>query len=109
MNDVARLRSPSEIGVLAWILHRGSAIALLPLLVLHTGVALFPQYGFTSAYQWGFYGLLLDVTLGLVLLHGFFGVRATVSESRLGEWGRRSVIWFAGLTALSLFAYRLLG
>lgn len=101
-------RGPATIGYLPWIAHRLSALALLPLLAIHVGVQLYPEYGFVTILQWGIYGLLLDLTLGLVLLHAFLGVRSTAIETRLTERTTALVVWGVGIVGLLLFSVRLL-
>lgn len=96
-------RSPKDVGYLPWLLHRASALALIALLALHVAVQ---AYGYAAPYQWGIYGGLLDLTLGLVLLHGFFGVRATILEVSLARRTKSGVIWLVGLAALGLFLLR---
>lgn len=105
----SQLRLPSTIGYLPWILHRLTALALIGLLALHVGVQLYPSYGFDIVYTWGIYGGLLDVTLGLVLLHGFLGVRSTVLESCFDAPVKRLLVWAIGVVALAIFLLRLLG
>lgn len=105
MSDAVGLqtRSPADVGYLPWVLHRLSALVLVVLLGLHVGVQL---YGVARP---GFYGGLLDLTLGLVLLHGFLGVRATVLETSLSRGLRTALVWAVGLLALALFLLRVLG
>ena len=104
-----KTRNPEDVGYAAWITHRVSALALVLLLFLHLGVQLYPQYGFDAVYGWGIYGALLDVTLGLVLLHGFLGVRATLLELSVADGAKRTVVWLVGLVFLGFFAFRILG
>lgn len=96
-------RSPGEVGYVPWVIHRLSALVLVVLLGLHVGVQL---YGVARP---GFYGGLLDLTLGLVLLHGFLGVRATVLETSLARGLKAAFVWAVGLLALALLVLRLLG
>lgn len=104
-----RTRTPREIGYLPWVLHRLSALALVVLLAIHLGVQLYSQYGFSIVYSWGIYGGLLDVTFGLVLLHGVLGVRATVIETSASARTKSLAIWGLAAVAFALFAYRLFG
>lgn len=108
MSVESRTRGPTTIGYLPWVLHRVSAIALLPLLVIHIGVQLYPEFGFVAILRMGIYGLLLDLTLGLVLLHAFLGVRSTVIETRLAERTTSLVVWGLGAGMLLLFSVRFL-
>lgn len=98
-----KTRSPADVGYVPWLLQRASAVLLVVLIGVHIAVQV---YGYAAPYQWGVYGGLLDLTLGLVLLHGFLGVRATVLETRLSDIVRRSVIWAVGLAAIALFVAR---
>lgn len=97
-------RSPADVGYLPWLLHRVSALALVGLLALHVAVQV---YDYAVPFRWAVYGRLLDFTFGLVLLHGFFGVRATVLETSLPGRARRALIWLGGIAALGLFLVRL--
>ncbi|MFC4248334.1 hypothetical protein ACFOZ7_15580 [Natribaculum luteum] len=102
-------RDPARVGYLSWLLHRLSALALVPLLAIHVGVQVYPQYGFDAIYQYNIYQPLLSLTLGIVLLHAFLGVRATTLETRLSSRLKTVIIWLVGLFVLSLFVYRLVG
>lgn len=102
-------RSPTTVGYLPWILQRMSALLLVPLLVIHVGVQVYPEYGFDVMYQLGVYQPLLSLTLGLVLLHTVLGVRASVLETRLPPYVKTAAIWLAGLLGLLLLVYRLFG
>lgn len=104
-----RTRSPSTVGYLPWLLHRLSALALVPLVGLHLGVQLYPEYGFSAVYSLGIYHSLLDLTLGLVLLHGVLGIRATVIETSATLRTKTTVVRVVSLVALGLFVYRLFG
>lgn len=108
MTDAAALdtRSPADVGYLPWLLHRASAVALVVLLALHVAVQ---AYGFVAPSRWGVYGGLLDLTLGLVLLHGFLGVRATVLESSLPRRVKPALVWLVGVASVGLFAFRVFG
>ena len=97
-------RSPADVGYIPWLVQRASALLLLAVLAIHVAVQ---AYGYTAPYEWGIYSALLDVTLGLVLLHGFLGVRATVLESSLSRTTTMAVVSVVGLTALGLFVARL--
>lgn len=99
-----RTRSPADAGYLPWLLHRICALVLVGLLLIHIAVQ---AYGYTAPYRWGIYGGLLDLTLGLVLLHGFLGVRATVLETSLPSGARNTLIWLMGLLFLGLLLVRL--
>lgn len=99
-------RSPADVGFLPWLVHRVSALLLFPLVALHVAVQAF---GYVAPYQWGVYGLLLDLTLGLVLLHGALGVRATLVETRLSSRATSALIWAVGIIALALLLLRLFG
>lgn len=103
------LRSPETIGYLPWLVYRASAVLLVPLLAIHVGVQVYPTYGFTIVSELGFYQPLLDLTLVLVLVHGFLGVRATVLETRLDNRVTTIIIWSVGFLALGLFVLRLYG
>lgn len=107
--DSGALRSPDEVGYLAWGLHRLSAIVLIVLLVLHVGVQVYPQYGFAQVYQWGIYPQLLDFTLGVILLHGVLGYRAFVLETDTSVRLQRALILVGAILAGSLLVYRVLG
>lgn len=102
-------RNPDDVGYVAWLLNRLSAVALVLLLAIHLGVQLYPQYGFDAVYEWGIYRSLLDATLALVLLHGFLGVRATLLELSTSDVTKRAVIWTVGLVFLGFFAFRIFG
>ena len=108
MSIETRTRDPAKIGYLPWVIHRVSAIALVPLLAIHVGVQLYPQYGFELIVRWGIYRPLLDLTLGLVLLHAFLGIRSTLLETRLSEQATTIVTWGVGVGLLLLFGVRLL-
>jgi hypothetical protein len=54
-------------------------------------------------------GDTVTLTLGLVLLHGVLGVRATILETSLGARPRAILVWPVVLLALALFIYRLGG
>jgi len=54
-------------------------------------------------------GDTVTLTLGLVLLHGVLGVRATILETSLGARPRAILVWLVVLLALALFIYRLGG
>ncbi|WIV67026.1 hypothetical protein [Natrialbaceae archaeon AArc-T1-2] len=101
-------RGPATIGYLPWVLHRVSALALVALLAAHVGVQLYPEYGFVVLVEWGIYRPILDLTLGLVLLHAFLGVRSTVIETRLSPRRTSLVVWLFGAAFFLLFAVRLL-
>ncbi|MFB6086920.1 MAG: hypothetical protein ABEJ85_00235 [Haloarculaceae archaeon] len=109
MSGATVTRDPADVGYVPWIVHRLSALALVGLLALHIGVQLYPTAGFAAVRTWGVYGALLDATLGLVLLHGFLGVRSTVIESTLSPGLKTNLVRVVGLVALVLFGYRLLG
>lgn len=98
-------RSPTDVGYLPWLLHRLSALILTGLLALHVAVQ---AYGYAAPSRWGIYGGLLDLTLGLVLLHGVLGVRATVLETSLSRRARRAFVLLVGIAALGLFLLRAL-
>lgn len=102
-------RSPSTVGYLPWTLQRLSALALVVLLAIHVGVQVYPQYGFVTVYELGIYQALLDITLGIVLLHAVLGVRATTIESALPERTKAGIVWIVTLLAVGLFVYRLAG
>ena len=104
-----RTRTPGDVGYLPWVLHRLSALALVALLAVHLGVQLYPQYGFSAVYVWGIYGGLLDATLGLVLLHGVLGVRATILETSAFARAKSLAVGVLAAVALALFVYRLFG
>lgn len=97
------LRSPADVGYVPWLIQRVSALVLLAVLAIHVAVQV---YEFTAPSEWGIYGGLLDVTLGLVLLHGFLGVRATVLESSLSRTVTTAIVSVVGLAALGLFVAR---
>jgi len=101
----ATTRSPADIGYLPWLLHRSSALVLVGLVSIHVAVQ---AYGYTAPYRWGIYGALLDLTLGLVLLHGFLGVRATILETSLPSSARAVLVWLRGILSFGLFFVRLL-
>jgi succinate dehydrogenase hydrophobic anchor subunit len=65
-------------------------------------------YGYTAPYRWGIYGALLDLTLGLVLLHGFLGARATILETSLPSSARAVLVWLIGILSFGLLFVRLL-
>lgn len=98
-------RSPGDVGYAPWLLHRLSALLLVGLVGLHVAVQ---AYGYVAPYRWGVYGGLLDLTLGLVLLHGFLGVRATLLETSLPGRLRTGLIRSVGAVALGLFLLRVL-
>lgn len=108
MSTESPTRGPTTIGYFPWIASRLSALALIPLLMIHIGVQLYPTHGFIVFLEWGIYRLLLDLTLGFVLLHAFLGVRSTVIETRLSDRATDLVIWVVGIGALLLFVGRLL-
>lgn len=108
MSTEKRTRSPATTGYLPWLLHRLSALALVVLLMIHVGVQLYPEYGFATVLESGIYQPLLDLTLGLVLLHAFLGVRATVIETGLSARTTRIVVWSVGTGLLALLVVRLL-
>lgn len=97
-------RSPATVGYLPWLLHRVSALVLVGLLSIHIAVQ---AYGYTAPYQWGIYGGLLDLTLGVVLLHGFLGVRATILETSLSSSTRTALVWLIGMLSLGFLLVRL--
>ena len=99
-------RSPADIGYLPWLIQRVSALLLVVLITLHVAVQ---AYGYVTPYRWGIYGALLDLTLGLLLLHGFLGIRATLIESSLHDRLRAALIWSSSIIALGLFLLRVLG
>lgn len=98
-------RSPADVGYLPWLFHRISALLLVVLIGFHIAVQV---YGYVAPYRWGIYGGLLDLTLGLVLLHGFLGVRATLLETSLSHSVKKGLIWIIGVAALGLFLLRIL-
>lgn len=98
-------RSPADVGYVPWIVHRISALLLVVLIALHVAVQ---AYGYVAPYRWGIYGALLDVTLGLVLLHGLLGARSTILETSLPGRLRTGLIWTIGLAALGLLLLRVL-
>jgi succinate dehydrogenase hydrophobic anchor subunit len=103
------VRSPDDVGYVPWLVHRISALALVGLLALHLGVQLYPTYGFIQLRVWGIYGPMLDLTLGLVLLHGVLGVRSTVLGTEFAPGLKTTLVRAVALVALALFGYRLLG
>jgi succinate dehydrogenase hydrophobic anchor subunit len=105
MSDVSRVstRSPADVGYLPWLLQRISALVLIIVLAVHIAVQV---YGLE---RFGIYSGMLDLTLGLVLLHGFLGVRSTVLHMDLSQTVRTSVIWIVGLAAIGLFVLRIVG
>lgn len=109
MSSTTRSRTPADTGYLPWLVHRISAGLLVVLLALHLGIQLYPAYGFETVYTWGIYGPILDLTLGVVLLHGVLGARATILETSLDIQVRRAIVWIIALLALTLFLYRLFG
>jgi succinate dehydrogenase hydrophobic anchor subunit len=102
------MRDPETIGYLPWIAHRLSAVALVPLLAMHLGVQLYPSAGFSVFLEWGIYRPLLGLTLGILLLHAFLGIRSTVIETRLSERTMRVVVWAVGVSLLVLLVARLI-
>lgn len=98
-------RSPADVGYLPWLVQRISALLLVVLIGLHVAVQV---YGYVAPYEWGIYGTLLDLTLGLVFLHGFLGARTTLIESSLSQRLKVVLIWLVGILALGLFGYRVL-
>jgi hypothetical protein len=80
-------------------------LLLVGLLALHVGVQV---YGYAAPYRWGIYGGILDATLGLVVLHGFLGVRAAVVGTTLSDGVKRTLIWTVGLMAVALFLVRII-
>jgi succinate dehydrogenase hydrophobic anchor subunit len=109
MSNATMSRSPEDVGYVPWMAHRISALVLVGLLALHLGVQLYPTYGFIALRQWGVYGGLLDLTLALVLLHGFLGVRSTVVGTNLSPGVKANLVRAVGLVTVVLFGYRLLG
>ncbi|WP_265110816.1 hypothetical protein [Halosolutus halophilus] len=108
MSARSSMRGPETYGYLPWIVHRVSALALVPLLTVHIGVQLYPDYGFATLTEWGIYGPLLDLTLALVLVHAFLGIRGTVIETRLSDRSTKFVVWGTGIGLFLLFVTRLL-
>lgn len=108
MSVETETRSPATVGYLPWLLHRLSALALVVLLAVHVGVQLYPEYGFSAVLGSGLYYPLLDLTLGLVLLHAFLGVRAAVIETGLSGRTTRLLVWGVGIVLLALLVVRLL-
>ena len=104
-----RTRTPNDVGYLPWVLSRASAVVLVFLLIIHLGVQLYPQYGFSVIYSWGIYGALLDLTLALLLLHGILGMRATILGTSASERVKSTAVWAVSIVALGLFVYRLFG
>jgi succinate dehydrogenase hydrophobic anchor subunit len=102
-------RSPDDVGYVPWMTHRISALVLVGLLALHLGVQLYPGYGFVALRVWGVYGPMLDLTLGLVLLHGVLGVRSTVLGTALSPGVKTTLVRAVALVAVVLFGYRLFG
>ena len=106
MSDASlQTRSPADVGYLAWVLQRASALLLVVLLAVHVAVQV---YGFAAPYRWGVYGGLLDITLALVLLHGLLGARATILETNLSSRVRTGLVWVLGLSGLALLVVRIL-
>ncbi|MEF8800280.1 MAG: hypothetical protein V5A56_04530 [Halolamina sp.] len=99
-------RSPADVGYLPWLLHRISALLLIVVLAVHIAVQV---YGLTVPERLGIYGGMLDLTLGLVLLHGFLGVRSAILQTDLSNTARTSMIWIIGLAATGLFILRMVG
>lgn len=109
MSDAVPTRSSADVGYMPWLLHRVSALALVGLLALHVGVQLYPQTGLGILRVRGVYGGLLDLTLGLVLLHGFLGVRSTVRETSLDERLATVTTSLVAIVFAAVFLYRLFG
>lgn len=99
-------RGPAQIGYLPWILHRASAVALVPLLILHIGVQVYPQYGFTVVVTTGIYQLLLGVTLILIGVHAFLGIRSALIGSRLTDRQATTTTIAIGIVILSVIVFR---
>lgn len=78
MSTNGRARGPAQIGYIPWIVHRLTAVALVPLLITHIGVQLYPQYGFNIILSMGLYQALLTVTLIVVATHALLGVRSAI-------------------------------
>lgn len=108
MSTEAPTRGPSTIGYLPWVFHRLSALALVLLLLVHLSVQLYPTSVFGVVRVWGIYGPLLDLTLGLVLIHGFLGIRSTILESGLSERVTTFLVLVVGIGAILLLIIRLL-
>lgn len=94
---------------LSWWALRLSAIGLIPLLTIHLGLQFVPELGFTVVYTWGVAGLVYDLTLALVFLHGYLGVQASLGDTRLDERTRLILGCLIGVSAMVVLAYRWLG
>lgn len=99
-------RTPGDVGYLPWLLQRSSSVLLLGLLAVHVAVQ---AYGVAAPIRWGVYSGLLDLTLGLVLLHGVLGVRTAVLETRIPRPATMALIWLVWLAAAGLFVLRVVG
>lgn len=103
------IRTSADIGYGTWLLHRLSAVLLVGLLAIHVAVQVYPGSVLDQVLVWGIYGRLLDLTLAVVLLHGFIGVYATIRESSLGARWKQLITLTVGVVFLALFAVRILG
>ena len=82
----------TKLGMWAWLIQRGAAVALLVVVALHL----------TNPFRRGVQAALL----GLVLLHGLLGVRAILLDFGLPVRWHRTL--FAGAIALGVIVFAVL-
>lgn len=112
MNRTLTDRYRGGVGMLAWLLHRVSGLALSGYLLLHLYDLRAAQYGarafdeVMATFQSPFWKVLDLLLLLAVLFHGLNGIRLLLFDAGMGIRYQRQLFWLAfGLTvAIFLFS-----
>ncbi len=85
-----------------WLLQRASGLVLVLLAGIHVGLqhALFPvplRREVLLGVDW--------LLLGIVLYHGFNGIRTIAHDYLTGPWAQRATDWMLWVAGLALFLY----